>query len=147
MNQNSIQSKRPTIVKLVVLWHWTIVVAIAWVALHCQFSSIGSSQFWLGAGLFGWAIWAAKTVIAFSQDQDAALLSMRWVHRSVKYTAGFGAIGSPLIALFLLTQSRGGMAAALIAVGIMPIVAFCCLVVFVISHRVTRTLDELGINS
>jgi len=35
------------------------------------------------------------------------------------------------------------MASVLIALGSMPIVALCCLVVFVISRWVTRTLDEL----
>ena len=103
--------------------------------------------FWgqlFGAGLFGWSIWATKTVIAFSQDQDAALLSMQRVHRSVKYTAGFGAIGSLLFALILLTAQN--WITTLIAV-FLGGVAFCCLVVFAISHGVTRTLDELDINS
>ena len=76
MNKSSIQPKRPSKVEIVILWHWAIVVS------HC----LGClKHYWqfevlVRGGLFGWAIWAAKTVIAFSQDQDAALLSMRRVH-------------------------------------------------------------------
>ena len=68
MDHNSIQPRRP---ELVVLWHWLIVVAIALVALLC----LGQAPF-VGVGLFGWSIWATKTGIAFTQDQDAALLAM-----------------------------------------------------------------------
>ena len=150
MNQDSRQPKRPIKVQLVVLWHWLIVVAIAWGALLCLLGQIMGGEnvlFWaqfLGAGLFGWSIWATKTGIAFIQDQDAALLTMQRVHRSVKYTAGFGAIGSLLFALILLTAQN--WITAFIAIFLM-LFAFCCLVVWVISHRVTRTLDELDINS
>ena len=115
MDQNSIQPRRP---ELVVLWHWLIVVAIALVALLC----LGQAPF-VGVGLFGWSIWATKTGIAFTQDQDAALLAMQRVHRSLKYTAGFGVIGSLLLALFLLPLG----AAALIAILIVPSVTFPCL--------------------
>jgi len=102
--------------------------------------------FWgplLGAGLFGWSIWATKTGIAFTQDQDAALLAMQRVHRSLKYTAGFGVIGSLLLALFLLPLG----AAALIAILIVPSVTFPCLFVWLISCWVTQILDKLDINS
>ena len=135
MDQNSIQPRRP---ELVVLWHWLIVVAIALVALLC----LGQAPF-VGVGLFGWSIWATKTGIAFIQDQDAALLAMQRVHRSVKYTAGFGVIGSLLLALFLLPLG----AAALIAILIVPSVTFPCLFVWLISCWVTQILGKLDINS
>ncbi len=135
MDQNSIQPRRP---ELVVLWHWLIVVAIALVALLC----LGQAPF-VGVGLFGWSIWATKTGIAFTQDQDAALLAMQRVHRSLKYTAGFGVIGSLLLALFLLPLG----AAALIAILIVPSVTFPCLFVWLISCWVTQILDKLDINS
>ena len=147
MDQNSIQPRRP---ELVVLWHWLIVVAIALVALLCLRGQIMGGRnvvlFWgplLGAGLFGWSIWATKTGIAFTQDQDAALLAMQRVHRSLKYTAGFGVIGSLLLALFLLPLG----AAALIAILIVPSVTFPCLFVWLISCWVTQILDKLDINS
>ena len=51
MNKSSIQPKRPRKVEIVILWHWAIVVAIAWVALSTivQFDVLvlGGSV-WLG---------------------------------------------------------------------------------------------------
>lgn len=134
-DQDSRQPKRPIKVKLVILWHWLIVVATAWGGLH----AICSTAVLVGAGLFGCSIWAAKTVIAFIQDQDAALLTMQRVHRSVKYTAGLGAIGSLLLVpFFLMGQNWITDMIAIFSGG----VALCCSVVFVISRWVTRTLDE-----
>jgi len=98
----------------------------------------------LGFVLCGWLIWATRTGIAFSRNQNAALRSMQRVHLSAKYATGVGALGSLLLTLLAVILIGGW--GIVFAMYLVPFALFC-LVLSLILKRVTRTLQDLDIDS
>lgn len=150
MNRNLISPKCPLKVKLLILWHWLLVVATIFPALLClsgQFMGGSEVLFFgpiLGVVLCGWLIWATRTGIAFSRNQNAALRSMQRVHLSAKYATGVGALVSLLLNLLAVILIGGW--GIVLAMYLVPFALFC-LVLSLILKRVTRTLQDLDIDS